>query len=107
MRITPRNKNCFEILRVFSWLEDVLKFYVCFSPFFAPLNVIKFFTSALGFFTSALGLPQVIPDREYFGQPGLIPDMKLKLKVLCFCITYVIVDYCFGHLIIAWSFLGR
>ena len=44
---------------------------------------------------NSVGLPvhRVITDRENFGQPGVISDMKLKLQVLCFCTTYVIVDY--------------
>ena len=38
------------------------------------------------------------------GQPGVILDMKLKLQVICFCITYVIVDSYFKNQIIVWSF---
>ena len=51
-----------------------------------------------------LPAPRVIPDRKNFAQPGVILDIKLKLQVLCFCITYVIVDYYFKDQIIVWSF---
>ena len=39
---------------------------------------------------------QVFPNYS-LGLPRVIPDMKLKLQVLCFCITYAIVDYYFGN----------
>ena len=40
-----------------------------------------------------LGLPQVISDRKNSRQPRVVLDMNVKLQLLSFCITYIIVYF--------------